>query len=348
LAGDGRQCICWRENTNAIGAPARKPTMGTSNNLQQRLDAYVVGDCNSRVLADELLAHCVAAPRASWEVLALLDQYHRRGKLPLELHRAISQSIQRRALGVDFNVLAANAADAAAPPPVAEIRADVEIAVDEQVSHEILRLRKELQASRSLAAAYLEQLKSVAWQRSTGEAAAFAASPAAAPMFTKPRARTAWRRPTRSVQGVAAAALLLALAATPRLGERDVQYRLRSTAPVHVPVPGRVSLAAETFLVQPGERSALIAVVRAEGTDGEISFVWWTHSAGARAGVDFRARAAERVSMPAGLNSLQLTVPILNNPARRHTELFYVEIGNPQGGAALGDKKRAAVFIMRP
>ena len=109
-----------------------------------------------------------------------------------------------------------------------------------------------------------------------------------------------------------------------------------------------VSLAADTFVVPAGRGSAAITVSRAGGTDGAISFSWWTQSAGAKAGADFRARAAHRVSMPEGAQELKLSVSILDNPARRHTELFYVAIGSPQGGATLGDTRRAAVFIMRP
>jgi hypothetical protein len=48
-----------------------------------------------------------------------------------------------------------------------------------------------------------------------------------------------------------------------------------------------------------------------------------------------------------GVDTLQLSVPILANPSRQHTELFYVAIGKPGGGASLGPIRRAAVFIMR-
>ena len=53
-----------------------------------------------------------------------------------------------------------------------------------------------------------------------------------------------------------------------------------------------------------------------------------------------------RVAMSPGTQALQLTVPILRNPARRHTEFFYVAIGDPEGGARLGATRRAAVFIL--
>jgi hypothetical protein len=49
-----------------------------------------------------------------------------------------------------------------------------------------------------------------------------------------------------------------------------------------------------------------------------------------------------------GVDTLHLSVPILPNPARKHTEFFYVEIGQPGGGVSLGSIRRAAVFIMRP
>jgi hypothetical protein len=50
--------------------------------------------------------------------------------------------------------------------------------------------------------------------------------------------------------------------------------------------------------------------------------------------------------MPSGTAAVQLTVPILANRARRHTELFYVAIGDPGGGARLGEIQRAAVFLL--
>jgi hypothetical protein len=48
------------------------------------------------------------------------------------------------------------------------------------------------------------------------------------------------------------------------------------------------------------------------------------------------------------VDTVHLSVPILANPSRKHTELFYVVIGKPGGGASLGSIRRAPVFIMRP
>ena len=311
--------------------------MGMNENLHQRLDAYVVGKCDPRALADELLTHCAQVPGAAWEVLALLDQYHRRGKLPLDLYRSVSQSIQRRALGIHTTEPLPRLAPAATD-------------ANAGLSRELAVLRNELQTSRSLAAAYLEQFRSLSRQRAGRETAVDAQ-----PIVPVNKAATSHRRavlhwPAQSVLAVSVMVLMLALGASQGLGERENEILSVRPAPVPVRIPaaGRLSLAADTFIVQPGRHRAQIVVQRTGGTDGAVSVVWWTQNAGARAGTDFRAQPAERLSMANGVNALELSVPVLRNPARRHTEMFYVAIAKPEGGAALGDTQRAAVFIMRP
>ena len=313
--------------------------MGTNENLRQRLDAFVVGEGGPRAFADELLAHCTQTPQATWEVLALLDQYHRRGKLPLDLYRAVSQSIQRRALGVHTTELL--------PMPMPAPAAD---GANAALNRELLILRKELQTARSLAAAYLEQLKSLSWQRAVSETAASAQQ-----FVLVDRAANSHRRavpvwPARSVQVATAMVFMLAVGASQGLGERENELLSVRAAPalVRIPVPGQLSLETDTFVVQPGSRSAQIAIRRTGGTDGAVSFLWSTQDSGARAGADFRAPLAARLAMADGVSALNVSIPILRNSVRRHTEMFYVTIGKPEGGAALGDTQRAAVFIMRP
>jgi hypothetical protein len=260
--------------------------------LQQRLDAYVAGECSSDALTEDLLAHCAALPRASWEALALLDQYQRRGKLPRDLQRSISQSIQRRALGIHGS------------------------------EH----------------ASALQQIDLTQLEAANQNCIDSLADEAAGPT------RPVW--PARSVQLMSVVAFMLAVGASQGLDEHENPAPLRMAQPQRIAVPGRLTLAADSFIVQPGGRSAAISVARLDGSDGAVSFRWWTQAAGAKAGADYRGHAARRVSMPPGSNAVQLTVPILANPARRHTELFYVAIGDPEGGAQLGDTQRAAVFLL--
>ena len=75
-------------------------------------------------------------------------------------------------------------------------------------------------------------------------------------------------------------------------------------------------------------------------------FKWWTQSAGAKSGKDYVGKS-QIAQFDAGETSVQLPVRILANPQRKHTEMFYVVIGDPDDEAMLGPNTRAAVFIMR-
>ena len=295
-------------------------TMASDDTLQQRLDAYVAGKCSSRSLSEELLAHCAAVPRASWEALALLDQYQRRGKLPRDLQRSISQSIERRALGV-------TASESASVGRYVGVT--------------------QLEAANQAPIIQAPAIQAPAIQAPIIQAPIIQAPIIQAPLNVVVRRQSAWHWPVRSVQLMAVVVFVLAVGASQGLGERENAVAPGAAPPAaRVAVPGRLTLAADTFIVQPDGHSAVISVARLDGTDGPVSFRWWTQGAGAKAGADYRGRAATRVDMSPGTNAVQLTVPILKNRARRHTELFYVAIGDPQGGARLGDTRRAAVFIL--
>ena len=69
------------------------------NVLQQRLDAFVGGERSESQLLQDLTGLCVT-PNAAWEALALIDQYHRRGKLSAEIARAARHKIERRLFGI--------------------------------------------------------------------------------------------------------------------------------------------------------------------------------------------------------------------------------------------------------
>ena len=292
-------------------------TMASTFTLQQRLDAFVAGQCNSLALTEGLLAHCAEAPRASWEALALLDQYQRRGKLPLDLQRSISQSIQRRALGIQGGERVSVAGQIDLTKLEAANQGCVDVVAGKAARAAPLALPRERRQRR------------------------------ARPRQHRPSRHPAWQWPARSVQLMAVVAFMLAVGASQGLGEHENGAALRIAPPSpRIMVPGRLAFAADTFIVQPGGQSATVSVARLDGTDGTVSFRWWTQAAGAKAGADYLGRRSARVSMPPGTAALQLTVPILKNPARRHTEFFYVAIGDPEGGARLGDPQRTAVFLL--
>ena len=161
--------------------------MASNNTLQQRLDAYVAGECSSHALTEDLLAHCAAVPRATWEVLALLDQYQRRGKLPRDLQRNISQSIQRRALGVYSSELTS---------------------VGRQIG--VTQLEAANQTSIKVAACKFASAVPTGWTQRP------------LPQQALQRRLQAWRWPARSVQLMSLVAFMLAVGASQGLGEHEI------------------------------------------------------------------------------------------------------------------------------
>jgi hypothetical protein len=158
----------------------------------------------------------------------------------------------------------------------------------------------------------------------------------------------------RSSQIAVVAALLLGMGASRAL--QDLPQRAPPPPPpIPVPAapevvvePGEISFSAERYVVLPGHRSAEIEVQRTGGAGGNVSFRWWTQGSGARPGRDFVSVSSKIARVPDGVGTLRLRVPILRNPSRKHTELFYVAIDKPGGGASLGSIRRATIFIVPP
>jgi hypothetical protein len=370
-----------------------KPGMGYD--LQQRLDAFVRGDCSPGAFMQELCARCDAAPDCAWEVLALIDQYYRRGKLSADLFRAIRYRIERHVLGVGESVTIGELTDApvAAGAAVGAVRG-VAVAMPQQratprgtasdvraLQTELLNargkvqryrkrlailagfahrtrsaladIRRDLEVWRGQAMDACERLKSEEWRRAVREQINDELTGTSA---VRERVRI-WR-PGQSSLAVVLAATLLSVGASPALQDlprpREAGNIALPTAPAaaaaNPPVsePGQISLSADKYVVFPGHTSADIEIQRTGGAGSEVSFVWWTQASGARPGRDYVSRTPRIAQLPEGVETLHLSVPILANPARKHTELFYIVIGKPGGGASLGSTRRAAVFIMRP
>ena len=364
-----------------------------SSNLQQRLDALVSGECTSDAFVQELSALCDATPDAAWEVLSLIDQYYRRGKLPADVFRTITYGIERHVLGVrDSDVIRerSDAAIATAPAagvvrhlattvkqrtpaanePASEVRAlrsellstratvqryrrrlAVLAAFGQRTRSTLENTERELSVTRTQVTHYCERLRSREWHRSVREQ--FAGETTHTPATGN---HVRMRPSLRSSQAVALATVLLAVGASPALQDlpphRDAGHKVLppAAAVVIAPVsePGQISLSADQYVVFPGHASAELDVQRTGGASGDVSFVWWTHASGAMPGTDYVSGAPRMAHMPDGVDTLHLSIPILANPSRKHTEMFYVAIGKPGGGAALGSVRRATVVIMRP
>jgi hypothetical protein len=110
--------------------------------------------------------------------------------------------------------------------------------------------------------------------------------------------------------------------------------------------PQTISLSSERFVVLPGKSTATIEVVRKGDTGDVARFKWWTQPAGAKPGKDYVGNS-QVAQFDAGKSKVQLPVRILANPQRKHTEMFYVVIGESGDANALVNNGRATVFIMR-
>jgi hypothetical protein len=352
--------------------------------LQQRLDAFVGGECHLDVFVLELSVLCDAKPDSAWEVLSLIDQYYRRGKLSADVFRTIKSRIERHVLGVpeperipeppDGHVATESRLDAAgnaaaavdatperiaspaeppsavrAPrieppnPPRAAHRGRTRLAVfaglGRRTRSALANTQRKSADWRRQARVYGERLTSIQWGR-----------------FLRGHISGEFARP--SVAAVVLAVVLLGIESSrapqelPKQQERVAVISRATAAAVPSPQmadPGEISLSAEQYVVSPGQGRAEIEVHRTRGVKGDVSFVWWTQrSLGARPARDYVSRTPTTALLLDGVDTLHLSVPILPNPARKHTEFFYVEIGQPGGGASLGSIRRAAVFIMRP
>lgn len=109
--------------------------------------------------------------------------------------------------------------------------------------------------------------------------------------------------------------------------------------------PQRIELSTDNYSVLPGEPAARIEVRRRGNLQGDVSFVWSTVGASAQPERDFIASGTRAEQIPAGVNSVTLLVPIVSNPTRTDSRVFYVTIAEPAGGAELGPNTRASVLI---
>jgi hypothetical protein len=338
----------------------------TTHNLQRRLDAFLGGEGNPDALLQELSTLCETTPDSAWDVLSLIDQYHRRGKLSVALFRTVKHEIERQALGIQGGNGIAGIFDPAhvsahvSVQPGATAVPDDCLAIHEPMgptgtphiqigaAHgDVASARHELQRYPNRI-----ELLPLATRRSSAVPSEVQRESNVSCADVRNHVR---RRRIRSSQAVLLASVVFGLGASqalrdiPRPVDEGNMSLSAAPAPSSPPdAPGTIALSTDRYVVFPGQTTAEINVHRSGGTGGDVKFVWWTKESGAKPGKDYAFERPKIAHMLEGRDSLQLSVPILANPLRKHTEMFYVVIGNPEGGASLGSIRRAAVFIMRP
>jgi serine/threonine protein kinase len=116
-------------------------------------------------------------------------------------------------------------------------------------------------------------------------------------------------------------------------------------APRPVDKTQKIGIAAGMYRIAPGQKFAEIQVRRSQGSNAGTSFEWWTEPASAVEGVDYVPQSRATMSFPRGKLTASLFVKLLPNAARKRSDVFYVVIGNPSDGSALGTVSKAKVAL---
>jgi serine/threonine protein kinase len=82
-------------------ASSIQPRSGTEGAALVWLDALAGGLCTPEAFLSAVHEQAQADPEESWEVLSLLDQYYRRGKIKAELFHSLKSRLEGSALNVD-------------------------------------------------------------------------------------------------------------------------------------------------------------------------------------------------------------------------------------------------------
>jgi hypothetical protein len=397
-----------------------------NTNLQDQLEAFLNGARPPEAFLSELSAYCHATPDSSWEALALLDQYHRRGKLSADHFRAFRRKIEFNALGIpDSQVVRVPrekiVAVAVVEPEPAPVQVP-EAAATMRGEDEVQKLLAALDAERERSRRYRERIAALAeygrQHRETSSTQELAGNsptasvhvapvPSAPPVHIAPMpsapvhssplptapvssapepssSARSWQvqgvpkwlaaRPARALVTVwiaqhrhlqrprawSSAALLVAAATVisgsssnlrqvanlPAVAPTPITFEAAPELSVVIREPQTISLSSERFVVLPGKTTATIEVVRTGDTGDVTKFRWWTQPAGAKPGKDYVANS-QVAQFDVGEKSVHLPVRILANPQRKHTEMFYVMIGESGDATASVASRRATVFIMR-
>src|SRR5271154_1186925 len=81
------------------GSPERTPA---ELGIRELLDVLTLGGCGSATFSGSMRERIRVDPSANWEVLSLLDQYYRRGKISKELFQELRAGMAEFALGLNY------------------------------------------------------------------------------------------------------------------------------------------------------------------------------------------------------------------------------------------------------
>ena len=107
----------------------------------------------------------------------------------------------------------------------------------------------------------------------------------------------------------------------------------------------KIDIGARAYAIRPDQKFAEIRIHRSSVSKGSTRFDWWTEPASALAGADFVGQAPATTLFPSGKSSVSVFIKLIPNASRKRKGVFYVAIGNPRDGAALGAVAKAVVSL---
>lgn len=121
----------------------------------------------------------------------------------------------------------------------------------------------------------------------------------------------------------------------------------RSAAPARaVDKTPKIGIATPLYRIPAGDKFVEIQVQRSLGSKAGTSFEWWTEPASAVEGVDYVPQTQAIMSFPRGKSTMSLFVKLIPNASRKRKDAFYVVIGNPSSGSALGEVSKAKIALL--
>lgn len=98
--------------------------------------------------------------------------------------------------------------------------------------------------------------------------------------------------------------------------------------------PAIVALALPRIAVREDHSAAAIDIVRRGDLTREVSVSWWTVPDTAHPEEDYAAVGIRTVTLPPGVASRRVLIPLVNDGVRETAETFEVQLGRPQSGIA--------------
>ncbi len=111
------------------------------------------------------------------------------------------------------------------------------------------------------------------------------------------------------------------------------------------PSPGRLEFTATNYVVNQSGGTAILTVIRTNGTTGSVSASYNTVAGTAQPGVNYSTSSGS-VSFANGQSSGMIAIPLLTNSLVEPPVTFSVNLSNPTGGALLIAPSNSAVTIL--